>query len=308
MAAKVIKGPIKFIYGLFSIRESDQEQHDRSAINLQNELSIIDEPVTENLSEPVNIAAITERELNRAQQHANRIIESAQKRASDIEQKTRAKSDKLLSTAQLKADDERKKANQDAQKIKKEAHQKAKEEGKADGLKIGNEEGLKKGRSEGYQQGYKDGISKGHKEYEDAIDYVKKLADEILTEREAVRKKTESDLIGLVVEITEKIIGEMISRREMIYNVAKKALEYAIGSENILVKVNPEDFATLGKHREELLAIVGQSTSFEIVEDESVDNGGCILETNMGRIDAQISSQMDTIKETLGVKDGDTSS
>lgn len=301
--AKVIKGPIKFIdYDLFSIRKSEQQRHNRAARALQEELSRVGPSSIENLSEPINITALVERELDKAQRQANQIIKDAQKRANDIERKAQSQSDELLSNAQSQADDIREKAEQDVQKIKQEAHRKAKEAGKEEGLKIGKEEGLKIGHQEGYQQGYQEGLSSGEKEYRDAINYLKQLADEISSERESVFKKTESDFIGLVFDIAEKIVGEKISHNEVIYNTLKSALEYAISSESILVKVNPEDLDTLGKYREEFLAIVGESTSLEIIEDENVDKGGCILETNMGRIDAQISSQMNAIRDKLKVE------
>lgn len=298
--AKVVKGPIKFIdYGLFSVQESGR--HDRAAKRLQQELSVMGMPKVENLSEPVNITALVEKELNKAQKRANQIVQDAQERANEIERKAQSQSDELLSDAQSQVDDIREQAEQEAEKIKENTLQEAKESGKEEGFKMGKEEGLKAGHEEGYQKGYKEGLSEGKKEYEDTIDYIKQLGDEILNERESLFNEAESDFVELVFDIAEKIIGEKISHNEVVYNTVKNSLEYAIGSENILVKVNPDDLDTLGKHREEFLTIVGNSASLQIVEDKNVDKGGCILETNMGRIDARISSQMNAIKDKLRI-------
>jgi len=298
--AKVIKGPIKFIeYGLFSVRESEQEQHEEAARVLHKELSIIGEPNVENLNPPVNITAVVQKELNRAQKQANQIIIDAQKRANEIERRTKNESEKLLSNAKSEVDKRLQEANKQAQDIKKQTRQKAEESGKEEGFRKGKEEGLKIGKEEGYKKGYQDGISKGKDEYRDAIESIKKLANEVLSQRESVLQETESDLIELVISIAEKVINEKISKNEVVYNNVKKALEYAINSESILVRINPEDLATLGKYREEFLTIVGESTSFEIIEDENIDKGGCVLDTNLGQIDARISSQMEVIKGSL---------
>jgi flagellar assembly protein FliH len=39
--------------------------------------------------------------------------------------------------------------------------------------------------------------------------------------------------------------------------------------------------------------------SITVLEDSSVDRGGCILETDFGQIDARISSQLSEIEERI---------
>jgi flagellar assembly protein FliH len=46
------------------------------------------------------------------------------------------------------------------------------------------------------------------------------------------------------------------------------------------------------EHIKDFIKLVEGSKSLQVVEDSTVDQGGCIIETDFGEIDARISSQL----------------
>jgi len=58
------------------------------------------------------------------------------------------------------------------------------------------------------------------------------------------------------------------------------------------VRLHPEDYQYLTAHRQRLRA----DSSIELVEDSSVSLGGCIVQTEMGDIDARIEQQFAEIE------------
>ena len=47
------------------------------------------------------------------------------------------------------------------------------------------------------------------------------------------------------------------------------------------------------------MRMVENVKSVTVVEDSSVDKGGCVIETDFGQIDARISSQLHEIEEKI---------
>jgi flagellar assembly protein FliH len=52
------------------------------------------------------------------------------------------------------------------------------------------------------------------------------------------------------------------------------------------------DLKLTSDHTKDFINLVEGSKSIQIVEDTSIDEGGCIIETDFGEIDARISSQL----------------
>ena len=57
------------------------------------------------------------------------------------------------------------------------------------------------------------------------------------------------------------------------------------------MRVNPADIERMREHRDELLAL-GDVKNIRVIEDQRVDRGGVVVETDGGTIDAKISTQL----------------
>jgi flagellar assembly protein FliH len=52
------------------------------------------------------------------------------------------------------------------------------------------------------------------------------------------------------------------------------------------------DVKLSSEHIKDFIQLIEGSKSLQVVEDSTVDPGGCIIETDFGEIDARISSQL----------------
>ena len=100
--------------------------------------------------------------------------------------------------------------------------------------------------------------------------------------------------------IAKKIIGEIAEEgRDIVVNIAKEAIKRASDREALRIRVAPVDYDALNKKRSELLQCIDGIKSLIFEADESVQPGGCLIETNQGEIDARIESQIKVIKGAL---------
>ena len=117
--------------------------------------------------------------------------------------------------------------------------------------------------------------------------------------REKFYKEAEVEIIKLTMSIAEKVIGSIVDERpEVIKNVVRQALERSLG-DRITVRVNPEDYATITSQNYEFKDVLDRTKRLHFKEDETVSKGGCIVETEVGTIDAQIETQMEAIRKAL---------
>lgn len=142
------------------------------------------------------------------------------------------------------------------------------------------------------ERGYQEGLAQAKAEYLEKLMTLKR-------EREEMFKNAEGDMIQLVSEVIEKVLGEAIEKGSIVA-VVKHALSQLQGRQ-VIVRVNPTDIQHLKVNQPQFVELVGQSRSLSFQEDETVEAGGCIVETEVGTLDAQLSTQLVGIKKAFGL-------
>src|SRR5206468_3048977 len=114
------------------------------------------------------------------------------------------------------------------------------------------------------------------------------------------RDEAESELRTLAVKIAEKILGRELSlRADAISDVVGKALAHAGDPRDVLVRINPADLEAIERGKTRLVEKIRAARSVTFRGDEAVTRGGCIVETELGVVDARLSTQLDAIERAL---------
>lgn len=164
----------------------------------------------------------------------------------------------------------------------------------------GAEERSKEIEREAYQKGYRDGLDLAEKEITEEIKVIKMLAKQALEEKWRAINNIEDDIVGLALEIAEKVIDEQVKlKQDIIVNVAKKALMMTAAREHLQIRVNPGDLELMRNHKEDLSVLMDGIEKIEVIADRRIKQGGCIFETSAGNVDARIQSQLSQIGQSL---------
>ena len=70
------------------------------------------------------------------------------------------------------------------------------------------------------------------------------------------------------------------------------------------LRVSLGDAGRVRAMREDLLTMLDGLRHLEIVDDRRVGDGGCVIETNAGTIDAKIETQLAEVARALNVTEG----
>lgn len=163
---------------------------------------------------------------------------------------------------------------------------------------------MKHVRRDAYNKGLEDGLNKGRmlilKEIGAELKIMKGLIEGAEKLKDELYRKIENDVVEMSLMIARKIIGSMAEEnRDIVVNIAREAIKKASDREVLRVRVAPVDYDALNKKRSELLQCIDGIKSLIFEADESIQPGGCLIETNQGDIDARIDSQIKVIKGAL---------
>lgn len=227
---------------------------------------------------------------------------------------------RMLEIAQASADDIVKKAEEaafaevkrqtdQAQIIKSDAEQTASkiiEDAKLEAERIIQEANVEKenikatAHQDGYNEGHEQGFMEGQNEVNRLVERVHKIVESVMVRREEILCETEQQIVELVLLMTRKVV-KIISENQktVVLSNVLAALKKIRTRGNITLRVNTEDLKLTTAHVDEFIKRIENVNGISVIEDSSVDRGGCIVETDFGAIDARISSQLAELESKI---------
>lgn len=193
-----------------------------------------------------------------------------EKKDSEIE------SQRILEAAQAEAD-----------KIRAEAQK------EADDLKSGFfEDARREGREEGYNE--------GRDEVKRLVERLHVIINTAIDKRQDIIDQSETQLIELVLLIARKVVKVVTeNQKNVVINNIVQALRKMKSRGDVAIHVNLADLELATGHTQDFLKMVENVKSITVLEDSTIDQGGCVIETDFGQIDARISSQLKEIEDKI---------
>ena len=89
------------------------------------------------------------------------------------------------------------------------------------------------------------------------------------------------------------------NQKNVVVNNVIQALRKLKSRGDVVIRVNLEDVKLTTDHIKDFLRMVENVNSITVVEDSTVDRGGCVVETDFGEIDARLDRQFDEVSRAL---------
>lgn len=114
------------------------------------------------------------------------------------------------------------------------------------------------------------------------------------------QRNVEGDLRTLAVRIAERILGRELSLNpDAVNDIVGSALRQAGAPRDIVLRVHPDDLKALERGRPRLLERAQRAQTLQFRADPSVGRGGCIVESELGTVDARLNVQLEAIERAL---------
>jgi flagellar assembly protein FliH len=266
--------------------------------------------------EPLEEAQPTEEE----REYSGPSVDDLRKEAELFRKDWEAEKERMLAEAQGEAEkikkeaekvafDEVKRKNNQAQKIRQDAEDQAQvilSEARAKAAELEKEikSRVTQTEREAYEKGYADGQEKGYEqgkaEVARLVESLHTIITKAIEKRNEIIEEAETQIINLVLLIVKKVI-KVISenQKNVVINNVVQALRKLKSRGDVVIRVNLADLELTSEHVKDFMKMVENVKSITVLEDSSVDRGGCIIETDFGQIDARISSQLHEIEERI---------
>ena len=148
-------------------------------------------------------------------------------------------------------------------------------------------EAYERRREEGYREG--------------RLEHAEKVMETVLSSVEYI-EGIEATLVNVVAVAVRKVIGE-IDENERIVRIVRNALVTVRNQQHVTIRVAPADEKAVREGLASMLASVPGGASFlDVVPDARLERGACLLESELGVVDASLETQLKALENALRSK------
>ena len=141
------------------------------------------------------------------------------------------------------------------------------------------------------EEGYRDGVEEGR------LEHAEKVMETVLSSVEYI-EGIEATLVNVVAVAVRKVIGE-IDENERIVRIVRNALVTVRNQQHVTIRVAPADEKAV---REGLASMLGGASFLDVVPDARLERGACLLESELGVVDASLETQLKALENALRSK------
>lgn len=153
---------------------------------------------------------------------------------------------------------------------------------------------------EAKSQGYQEGIFQAEKDLEQQRIQLQNKAREQEQIFDNNMEQMEGQLVETLTDIYDHIFHvQFSSQKEVIFYLIQNSLSKIEGGRNFIVHVSKEDYGFVSMQKKELFTGLSGAENSEIVEDLSLKQNECLIETNSGLFDCGLETQLAGLKREL---------
>lgn len=144
--------------------------------------------------------------------------------------------------------------------------------------------------NERYEAGYTDGVEAGK------MEHAEKMMETVLASVEFI-ENIENTVVSVVNQSVRRIIGEL-DEETRIRKIVSTALNTVRGQQKVTVRVSPVDEPAVTK----AFAAMTSGSFLNVVADTRLKEGSCILESELGVVDASLETQLKALEHAFNAK------
>ncbi|MES9938920.1 MAG: FliH/SctL family protein [Candidatus Thiodiazotropha sp. 6PLUC2] len=150
----------------------------------------------------------------------------------------------------------------------------------------------------GRESGYRSGIEEARTELAQQGERLQELIKKITIAHEDSLSLAEEDIVEVVFASVTKILGEALVKPDTVIAAVKQSIRRLVSRDRLVIHLAPKDKRLIedvvaGKE-EEIFGI-----AVEIIADERIELGGCLLQTSTGGLDARLELQIQQLRDCL---------
>ncbi len=153
---------------------------------------------------------------------------------------------------------------------------------------------------EAYAKGLNDGLEQARLQFGESAQALADAATQLSRLREGLARNSSQDMLRLVMVIAEQVIRrEAQASADVVLKIIEHALQASVRADQYRVRVNPDDLEKVVENKPLFLASISGLKNLSVEADPAVSRGGCLVESELGEVDATIETQLAAIQQAL---------
>jgi flagellar assembly protein FliH len=163
------------------------------------------------------------------------------------------------------------------------------------------QEAFLKAQEDGFNRGRQEALDQAKLEFEGLMNEARNVLQQAMVGREGLIRSATGEIARLALRVAERVIGHEVNINEdVVLHTIQAALEKIKARESVVVRCNPADAEYVRMNKDIFTRMVEGLKQFDVQGDAKVERGGCIIETNLGNVDARIQTQLAVLQLAFG--------
>lgn len=147
----------------------------------------------------------------------------------------------------------------------------------------------------------KEGYQAGMEQASEELQQIRETFAAFMNAKQEVYEQIAPDILEISVDIAQKIIKKEVSEdpQVLVNNIVDVLKSLSKDENKIALRVNPVQVDVVKQQVPEILTIAGLDARVSVLADEDVSEGGCLVTTSNGVVDATVETQLSVICEAL---------
>jgi len=159
---------------------------------------------------------------------------------------------------------------------------------------------------------FQQGIEEGHRratelmkaEYQDMVqeerNQIQSLFQTIEQRLSGLTPAVEKALLTFTLGVAEHIVRQEIQTSPaIVLNVIQDGIKNILGVETIKIRVHPSNVQLVQEQKHTIQSVSASLREIIFEADEHVEQGGCIIESDLGNVDARIITQIEQVNSII---------
>ena len=169
-----------------------------------------------------------------------------------------------------------------------------------DAEQLGYKDGLEQGLVEGREQGRVEALAESSEQLRQLTAAWSQVATDWEQQRTEMEREARQAVLDFALSAAEKIVHRVIEVDEsVIVDQVAQALSLVLSAHDASVRIHPVDRPMLQDALPDLLNELVNMEHIDLVDDEAITPGGCVVAFGQGRIDATIERQLQRLIDLI---------
>jgi len=157
---------------------------------------------------------------------------------------------------------------------------------------------------EAYEEGFRKGRAAGEQDFQTEVgtsaEALRATSDAIRDAHASFLESLEPQVLSLVQAIVQRVLyRDMRADPELVLRTVRHALENLTDRAKLVVRLNPVDLDVVRNHKLTFLEEFDGVRQMELLGDETIAAGGCVVESELMQVDAQLDERLERIFEAM---------